>query len=45
MLDQLAPYQERLESMQRLITEMMDAKGSRPGQGLTMNMMKLRFIW
>ena len=27
MLDQLAPYQERLESMQRLITEMMDAKG------------------
>lgn len=27
MLDQLAPYRERLESMQRLITEMMDAKG------------------
>ena len=27
MLGQLAPYQEKLTSMQRLITEMMDAKG------------------
>ncbi|EIP0297665.1 hypothetical protein LRN22_004150 [Salmonella enterica] len=27
MLDQLAPYREKLTSMQRLITEMMDAKG------------------
>lgn len=33
MLGQLAPYQEKLTSMQRLITEMMDAKGSMPGQG------------
>jgi hypothetical protein len=32
MLGQLAPYQEKLTSMQRLITEMMDAKGLMPGQ-------------
>ena len=34
MLGQLAgPTGEKLTSMQRLITEMMDAKGSMPGQG------------
>ncbi len=33
MLGQLAPYQEKLTSMQRLITEMMDAKGINAGQG------------
>ncbi len=32
MLGQLAPYREKLTSMQRLITEMMDAKGSMLGK-------------
>ena len=45
MLGQLAPNQEKLTSMQRLITEMMDAKGINAWARLNFEYGERRFIW